>query len=130
MCVCGWGGVADIYMYNYVPSFLSPASLSDRSFNDIMQYPVMPWVIADYTSDNLDLSDPATFRDLKKPIGALNEERLQFYKVRRGRLSLKRNSWISPFAPGSLCRYVEQAIPLWHSLLCPWLCPLLPGASR
>ena len=31
----------------------SPCSLSDRSFNDIMQYPVMPWVIADYTSQTL-----------------------------------------------------------------------------
>lgn len=28
-------------------------SLADRSFNDIMQYPVMPWVIADYTSPTL-----------------------------------------------------------------------------
>ncbi len=31
--------------------FLS--SLADRSFNDIMQYPVMPWIIADYTSPSL-----------------------------------------------------------------------------
>ena len=30
-----------------------PSSLSDRSFNDIMQYPVMPWVVADYTSSSL-----------------------------------------------------------------------------
>jgi hypothetical protein len=30
-----------------------PLSLADRSFCDIMQYPVMPWIIADYTSDKL-----------------------------------------------------------------------------
>ena len=30
-----------------------------------------------------DLSNPATFRDLSKPIGALNEERLESFKVRR-----------------------------------------------
>ena len=29
----------------------------------------------------VDLSNPATFRDLSKPIGALNEERLAFFKV-------------------------------------------------
>lgn len=29
-----------------------------------------------------DLSNPLTFRDLSKPIGALNEERLAFFKVR------------------------------------------------
>lgn len=33
-------------------------SLADRSFNDIMQYPVMPWIIADYTSPSL--GEPAT----------------------------------------------------------------------
>ena len=27
--------------------------MGDRSFSDIMQYPVMPWIIADYTSDTL-----------------------------------------------------------------------------
>eukprot|EP00051_Salpingoeca_urceolata_P022257 m.358163 g.358163 ORF g.358163 m.358163 type:complete len:945 (-) comp19945_c1_seq18:166-3000(-) len=52
-------------------------SMADRSFNDLTQYPVFPWVIADYTSDKLDLDDPATFRDLSKPIGALNPDRLE-----------------------------------------------------
>eukprot|EP01049_Picozoa_sp_SAG25_P011753 SAG25_NODE_1481_length_2936_cov_4.360014_6_plen_165_part_01 len=43
--------------------------LCGRSFNDLAQYPVMPWVIADYTSPELDLADPACFRDLSKPVG-------------------------------------------------------------
>lgn len=30
---------------------------------------VFPWVLADYTSDTLDLNDPASFRDLSKPVG-------------------------------------------------------------
>ena len=51
-------------------------TMAGRSFNDITQYPVFPWVIADYTSKVLDLTNPATFRDLKKPIGALNQSRL------------------------------------------------------
>ena len=50
--------------------------LAGRSFNDITQYPVFPWVLADYTSDTIDLSDPAVYRDLTKPIGALNQDRL------------------------------------------------------
>ncbi|KAL3859053.1 hypothetical protein ACJMK2_009289 [Sinanodonta woodiana] len=57
-------------------------SLADRSFNDLTQYPVMPWVIQDYTSTTLDLNNPDTFRDLSKPIGALNEERLERIKER------------------------------------------------
>eukprot|EP00750_Incisomonas_marina_P022048 INCI4831.1.p1 GENE.INCI4831.1~~INCI4831.1.p1 ORF type:complete len:774 (+),score=149.95 INCI4831.1:113-2434(+) len=52
-------------------------SAADRSFNDLTQYPVMPWVLADYKSAELDLDDPATFRDLSKPIGALNPQRLK-----------------------------------------------------
>ncbi|KAG5191488.1 BEACH domain-containing protein, partial [Tribonema minus] len=51
-----------------------------RSYNDITQashrYPVFPWVLQDFTSDTLDLDDPDVFRDLTKPIGALNPERL------------------------------------------------------
>jgi hypothetical protein len=46
-----------------------------RSFQDLTQYPVFPWVIADYTSDVLDLNNPETFRDLSKPMGALGAKR-------------------------------------------------------
>jgi Beige/BEACH domain len=42
-----------------------------RSFNALAQWPVFPWVLADYTSSRLDLENPATFRDLSKPMGAL-----------------------------------------------------------
>jgi len=49
---------------------------ADRSYNDLTQYPVFPWVLSDYTSAEIDLSDPKVYRDLSRPIGALNEERL------------------------------------------------------
>jgi factor associated with neutral sphingomyelinase activation len=51
-------------------------TVAGRSASDLTQYPVMPWVLADYSSDALDLTDPATFRDLSKPVGALNATRL------------------------------------------------------
>jgi hypothetical protein len=47
-----------------------------RTFNDLTQYPVFPWILSDYTSDTLDLMDSRIYRDLSKPIGALNEDRL------------------------------------------------------
>jgi hypothetical protein len=56
--------------------------LAGRSFNDITQYPVFPWVIADYTSPRLDLSNPHTFRRLDLPIGAMNPERLEEFLER------------------------------------------------
>jgi hypothetical protein len=49
---------------------------ADRTVNDLSQYPVFPWVIRDYSSQKLDLTDPSTFRDLTRPVGALNPDRL------------------------------------------------------
>ena len=50
--------------------------LSGRSFNDPSQYPIFPWVLSDYSSDVLDLKNPASFRDLSLPMGAMTEKRL------------------------------------------------------
>jgi hypothetical protein len=44
-------------------------TLAGRTFNDLTQYPVFPWVLSNYESEELDLTDPSNFRDLKKPIG-------------------------------------------------------------
>lgn len=50
---------------------------SGRSFNELSQYPVFPWIIKDYTSQTLNLDKSETFRDLSMPLGAMNEERSQ-----------------------------------------------------
>ncbi|KAI4313047.1 hypothetical protein MLD38_037824 [Melastoma candidum] len=57
-------------------------TLAGRSYNDITQYPVFPWILSDYSSKNLDLSDPSSYRDLSKPVGALNPERLMKFEER------------------------------------------------
>ncbi|KHO01341.1 beige/BEACH domain protein [Metarhizium album ARSEF 1941] len=51
-------------------------TMAGRTFNDLTQYPVFPWILADYTSEDLDLEDPATFRDLSKPMGAQTQARV------------------------------------------------------
>lgn len=56
--------------------------MADRTFQDLTQYPVFPWIICDYESDEIDLNDAKFYRDLSKPIGALNEERLERLKER------------------------------------------------
>uniref|UniRef100_A0A0D3L1A1 BEACH domain-containing protein n=1 Tax=Emiliania huxleyi (strain CCMP1516) TaxID=280463 RepID=A0A0D3L1A1_EMIH1 len=53
-----------------------------RSCADLAQYPVMPWVLQDYTSHTLDLADPAVYRDLSKPVGALDASRLALFRER------------------------------------------------
>lgn len=84
-------------------------TLAGRSYNDLMQYPVFPWILADYDSEvfaefikkksarffriesisndgfadqELDLSNPKTFRNLAKPMGAQTDDRLAQYKKR------------------------------------------------
>jgi len=57
-------------------------TLAGRSYNDLMQHPVFPWILADYESDELDLSKAETFRDLSKPMGAQTVERLQQFRKR------------------------------------------------
>ena len=57
-------------------------TLGGRSFNDISQYPVFPWIVTDMTSPTLDLNDPSIYRDLSKPVGALNPNRLESFLAR------------------------------------------------
>ncbi len=57
-------------------------TLAGRSYNDLMQYPVFPWILADYDSPELDLNNPRTFRNLSKPMGAQTNERLKQYEKR------------------------------------------------
>ncbi|KAJ6404649.1 hypothetical protein OIU84_012752 [Salix udensis] len=57
-------------------------TLAGRSYNDITQYPVFPWVLSNYSSKSLDLSDASSYRDLSKPVGALNPDRLKKFQER------------------------------------------------
>ncbi|XP_062950021.1 neurobeachin-like protein 1 isoform X4 [Cynocephalus volans] len=49
-------------------------TMAGRTYNDLAQYPVFPWILQDYTSEELDLNNPAVFRDLSKPVGVVNDK--------------------------------------------------------
>uniref|UniRef100_A0A8C3MD63 Neurobeachin like 1 n=1 Tax=Geospiza parvula TaxID=87175 RepID=A0A8C3MD63_GEOPR len=55
-------------------------TMAGRTYNDLAQYPVFPWILRDYTSEELDLNNPAVFRDLSKPIGVVNEKNAKTVK--------------------------------------------------
>ncbi|XP_058884561.1 neurobeachin-like isoform X10 [Acipenser ruthenus] len=57
-------------------------TIAGRTYNDLNQYPVFPWVLTNYESEEVDLTLPGNFRDLSKPIGALNPKRAVFYAER------------------------------------------------
>jgi hypothetical protein len=87
--------------------------LSGRSYNDICQYPVMPWVLADYKSEEIpDLLDRKNFRDLTKPMGALNPSRLEDFIER---FSTFADPFIPPFMYGS--HYSTSAGVVLHFLV-------------
>ena len=50
-------------------------SLSGRSFSDLSQYPVFPWVISNYESKDY----PTEMRNLSVPMGQIGEERADFF---------------------------------------------------
>ncbi|XP_055630908.1 protein FAN-like isoform X2 [Toxorhynchites rutilus septentrionalis] len=87
-------------------------SLADRTYQDLTQYPVFPWVISDYSSERLDLSDPTVYRDLSKPIGALNEERLRRLRERCEEMGEPKFLYGSHYsAPGLVLFYLVRKHP-------------------
>ncbi|KAI1815404.1 beige/BEACH domain-containing protein [Poronia punctata] len=102
-------------------------TMAGRTFNDLTQYPVFPWILADYTSDDLNLEDPATFRDLSKPMGAQTARRQADYRSRYTSLA---EIGESPFHYGThyssamiVASYLIRLPPFVHSYI------LLQGGS-
>nr|XP_043610012.1 protein SPIRRIG-like [Erigeron canadensis] len=89
-------------------------TLAGRGYSDLTQYPVFPWVLADYESENLDLTDVKSFRKLDKPMGCQTEEGEDEFKKRY-------ESWDDPEIPkfhyGS--HYSSAGIVLFYLLRLP-----------
>ncbi|XP_011299588.1 protein FAN-like [Fopius arisanus] len=105
------GGLSN---YDYL---LYVNSLADRTFHDLTQYPVMPWILQDYTSSDLDLNDSKIYRDLTKPIGALEPDRLERLKERYQEMSHNKFLYGSHYsAPGFVLFYLVRKYPQY--MLC------------
>jgi factor associated with neutral sphingomyelinase activation len=52
--------------------------MGSRSFSDLSQYPVFPWIITNFEDEeDFDIDEVKNYRELSKPIGALNPEKLE-----------------------------------------------------
>ncbi|KAK6359872.1 hypothetical protein TWF696_001001 [Orbilia brochopaga] len=105
-------------------------AMAGRTFNDLTQYPVFPWVLADYTSEELDLTNPKTFRDFSKPMGAQTPERAREFQERYRAFQDLGDSKAPPFHYGThyssamiVCSYLIRMHPFVDSYL------LLQGGS-
>ncbi|KAL5712497.1 hypothetical protein ACHQM5_014664 [Ranunculus cassubicifolius] len=89
-------------------------TLAGRGYSDLTQYPVFPWILADYESETLDLGNPKTFRKLEKPMGCQTAEGEEEFKKRY-------ESWDDPEVPkfhyGS--HYSSAGIVLFYLLRLP-----------
>lgn len=93
-------------------------TFSGRTYHDPNQYPVFPWILIDFSSKFIDFSASPLeiYRDLKKPIGALNESRLNYLKNRMKQMEKDKkigsNSYLKPFLYGS--HYSSSAQILYY----------------
>eukprot|EP01018_Ginkgo_biloba_P003965 Gb_31351 [translate_table: standard] len=89
-------------------------TLAGRGYNDLTQYPVFPWVLAEYDCETLDLMNANAFRKLDKPIGCQTAEGEEEFKKRY-------ESWDDPDVPkfhyGS--HYSSAGIVLFYLLRLP-----------
>lgn len=53
--------------------------LSGRTYNDLMQYPVFPWILSDYESAILNLTNIDSYRKLDRPIAIQHKEQEMHY---------------------------------------------------
>ena len=99
-------------------------TLAGRTFNDLTQYPVFPWVLADYSSEELDLSDPRSYRDLSKPMGCQNQGRQAEFRNRYQSFAEMGDENSPPFHYGThyssamiVTSYLIRLQPFVHSYL-------------
>ena len=57
-------------------------TLSGRTYNNLAQYPVYPWILNDYSSSEIDLNESLTYRDFSYPIYAQDEETRETLKLK------------------------------------------------
>eukprot|EP00760_Papus_ankaliazontas_P034651 PhM_4_TR7340/c0_g1_i1/m.48938 len=59
--------------------------IAGRTLCDLNQYPVFPWTLCNFggsTQNTISLDDASQYRDLRKPMGALDPERAQQFRSR------------------------------------------------
>ncbi|CAG8749385.1 4126_t:CDS:1, partial [Acaulospora colombiana] len=91
---------------------------SGRTRCDVTQYPVFPWVLQDYTSEELDLNNPDIYRNLSKPMGALSPPREDAARTRYSNLQSVEEV---PFHYGThfsssmiVCHFLIRLSPFTH----------------
>ena len=89
-------------------------TLSGRTYNDLGQYPVYPWILSDYSSDIIDLKESETYRDFSYPIYAQDRESRDTLKDKYNSFEeteLKYHSGSHYSNPAFVCYYLVRIKP-------------------
>lgn len=84
---------------------------SGRSFNNPSIYPFFPWVLVDYTSKELDLTNSDVFRDFSKLVGAYSDSRREYLKLKYQEMCA------SGFSPFFFSSYISNPLIVYHYLI-------------
>ena len=102
-------GLIDTYSYLMILN-----TLSGRTYNDLAQYPVLPWILGDYSCDTIDLKEANTFRDFTYPIYAQDEETREILKDKYNSFEdtdIKYHSGSHYSNPAFVCYYLIRVKP-------------------
>lgn len=72
-----------------------------RSFNDINQYPIFPWIFSNYTAPSLDTKVESNYRELAMPIGGISQRKRDY--ADRKLEALLQEEELEPYQVGSHC---------------------------
>ncbi|XP_075248845.1 uncharacterized protein LOC142341629 [Convolutriloba macropyga] len=98
-----------------------------RSSNDLMQYPVFPFVLCDYDSSELNLQNPSVYRDLSKPVSVQKPEKEEMYEKKYKEMMNNEFSGPTDFGPyhysslysnsGIVLHYLVRLLPFARMFL-------------
>jgi hypothetical protein len=88
-------------------------TLAGRSYNDVSQYLVMPWIIKDYSSEGLNLNNYETYRDLTRPIHAIDDNTYRNLSIKYSEADDfdKFHSGSHYSSPGFVCYFLIRLKP-------------------
>lgn len=88
--------------------------LSGRSFNDLMQYPVFPFILADYKSEVLNLLQADTFRKLAAPIAVQTKDREHYFRDHYEYLKSEHDSTMAQYSSPADINCLAKALKPYH----------------
>ena len=115
----------DVITKNWMNGYLSNYDylmylnrFSSRSFNDISQYPIFPWIISEFNDDEFKMNEKGYYRNLGKPVGSLNKVRFQrtlelFEKMKKDKCKTHPAHHYNSFysTPGYVVFFYMRSIP-------------------